>query len=119
MSFTDKQEDAKGKSKLAAFLLSFFLGALGVDWFYLCNGDAAYIVAGVFKLLTLGMFDSSILLLRFLIQSSSSHIRNMPKLKTYYFHPLGMLGIWWLVDWIRILADSFPDGNGDPLNNDM
>ena len=49
------------------FLLSFFLGALGVDWFYLCNGDAAYIVAGVFKLLTLGIFYSSILLLRFLI----------------------------------------------------
>lgn len=23
--------------------------------------------------------------------------------------------IWWFVDWIRVLADSFPDGNGVPL----
>ena len=30
-----------------------------------------------------------------------------------------IIGIWWLVDWIRILADSFPDGNGIPLRNDM
>jgi len=24
----------------------------------------------------------------------------------------GMLGIWYIVDWIRVLADAFPDGNG-------
>ncbi|UJR07562.1 hypothetical protein I4U23_011850 [Adineta vaga] len=65
------------KSKLAAFLLSFFLGGLGADWFYLSVGSAGYIVAGVFKLLT-----------------------------------LGGLGIWWLVDWIRILTNSFLDGQG-------
>jgi len=28
---------------------------------------------------------------------------------------LGFLGIWWLADWIRILAGTFPDGNGMPL----
>jgi TM2 domain-containing membrane protein YozV len=65
------------KSKLAAFLLSFFLGGLGADWFYLSVGNAGYIVAGVFKLLT-----------------------------------LGGIGIWWLVDWIRILTNSFLDGQG-------
>jgi len=31
----------------------------------------------------------------------------------------GGLGIWWLVDWIRVLADTFPDGNGLALKNDM
>merc|ERR1712080_26411 len=47
-------EAGKGKSKLVAFLLSFFLGEFGVDWFYLSNGSAGYIVAGIFKLITLG-----------------------------------------------------------------
>ena len=28
---------------------------------------------------------------------------------------LGFAGIWWLVDWIRILADGFADGNGVAL----
>ncbi len=65
------------KSKLTAFLLSFFLGFFGADWFYLSVGNGGYIAAGVFKLLT-----------------------------------FGGLGIWWLVDWIRILANAFSDGQG-------
>lgn len=28
---------------------------------------------------------------------------------------LGGIGIWWLVDWIRILCNSFNDGQGQPL----
>ena len=28
-------------------------------------------------------------------------------------------GLWWLVDWIRVLDDTFYDGNGNPLMNDM
>ena len=68
------------KSKLAAFLLSFFIGGFGADWFYLSVGNGGYIAAGVFKLLT-----------------------------------LGGLGIWWLVDWIRILTNSFLDGQGFSL----
>lgn len=70
----------KQKNKLTAFLLSIFVGWFGADWFYLARGHAAYIVAGIFKLLT-----------------------------------AGGLGVWWLVDWIRILTDSFSDGNGVPL----
>jgi hypothetical protein len=31
----------------------------------------------------------------------------------------GALGIWSCVDWIRVLTNSFPDGNGAPLFNDM
>ena len=69
-------------SKLTAFLVSFFVGFLGVDWFVLAKGNAGYIVAGVFKLLTGGMG-----------------------------------GIWWLIDWIRILCDTFYDGNGYPLGS--
>lgn len=28
---------------------------------------------------------------------------------------LGMVGIWWTVDWIRVVADGFLDGNGVEL----
>ena len=70
------------KPKLTTFLLSFFVGVFGVDWFYLSLGNAAYIIAGVIKLLT-----------------------------------FGGLGIWWLVDWIRILVNAFYDGNGLPLRD--
>ena len=41
-------------SILEAFLLSMFVGGFGVDWFVLAKGHAGYIVAGVFKLLTVG-----------------------------------------------------------------
>jgi hypothetical protein len=74
----------QGKSKLTAFLLSSFVGVLGVDWFYLSNGDAGYIIAGIFKLIT-----------------------------------GGGLGFWCIVDWFRILTDSFPDGNGMELYGDF
>ena len=48
--------DQGGKSKWVAFILSLLLGEFGADWFFLSNGDAGYIVAGIFKLLTLGGF---------------------------------------------------------------
>ena len=72
------------KSELVAFLLSFFIGVFGADWFYLCKGNGLWIFAGIMKLLTLGFF-----------------------------------GIWWLVDWIRILCGAFGDGNGYALNMNM
>jgi TM2 domain-containing membrane protein YozV len=28
---------------------------------------------------------------------------------------IGGCGLWWFIDWIRILADAFDDGNGMPL----
>jgi hypothetical protein len=73
--------DYQQKSKLAAFILSFFLGGLGADWYYLSVGNGGYIAAGVFKMLT-----------------------------------LGGIGIWWLVDWIRILTNAFFDGQGYSLS---
>ncbi len=42
------------KSKLVAFLLSFFCGLFGVDWFYLSNGSGGMICAGISKILTGG-----------------------------------------------------------------
>jgi hypothetical protein len=67
-------------TELEAFLLSFFLGYLGIDWFILAKGSGLYIGLGVLK-----------------------------------FFTGGGCGIWWLVDWIRILCGAFPDGLGQPL----
>ena len=79
--YTDDQDGTpcvvEMKNKVTALLLSLIVGSFGADWFYLSKGAAGYIVAGIFKLIT-----------------------------------LGGLGVWWLVDWIRILCDSFPDSDG-------
>ena len=72
-----EKEKEERKDKIVVFLLSFFVGFFGVDWFYLSDGNGGYIVAGIFKILT-----------------------------------LGGLGLWWLIDWIRVLADAFPYANG-------
>lgn len=72
----------KQKSGLVAFLLSFFIGCLGADWFYLYvpGGPGGYIAGGFFKLIT-----------------------------------LGGLGIWALIDWIRVAAGAFSDSYGVAL----
>ena len=75
--------ESRPKSKLVAFLLSFFLGCCGADLFYLSAGSSDYICLGVLKLLT-----------------------------------CGVSGIWWLFDWISILTDSLPDGQGRQLDKD-
>jgi hypothetical protein len=46
--------DYKLKSKLVAFLLSFFVGGFGVDYFYLSMGKFHYIGCGIGKMFTCG-----------------------------------------------------------------
>jgi len=91
------------KSKLTAFLVSFFVGSLGVDWFYLCKGNAGYIIAGIIKLLLALCFTSS----------------GKSKNKYHCGISVTCVGIWWLVDWIRILCNAFPDGDGQLLYGNM
>jgi hypothetical protein len=74
----------KQKGKLETFLISFFVGILGIDWFFLSDGTALYIGLGILK-----------------------------------FFTIGGCGAWSIVDWIRVLADAFPDGNGYPLYQNM
>lgn len=98
------------KSKLTAFLLSFLIGNFGADWFYLAQGNALYIIAGIFKLLAACGCCSIIF----------SACTECCKDLAPCFGCLSMIwscggGIWWVVDWIRILADAFPDGNGVSL----
>jgi len=63
---------------LTVFLLSLFLGELGVDRFYVGK-----IGTGVVKLLT-----------------------------------LGGCGVWWLIDWILILAEKFTDKDGNIIKKE-
>lgn len=73
---TETNTNVSDKSYVTAILLSFFLGGLGVDRFYL-----GYNGLGVAKLLT-----------------------------------LGGLGIWALIDFIRIILKQIPDAQGRPLS---
>ncbi|CAF1173986.1 unnamed protein product [Adineta ricciae] len=98
------------KSKWTAFLLSLFVGSFGADWFYLSRSTAKYIVAGVFKILVSCGCCCSMLAAGCGKESSIGA----------FFRCLRVLAgiassIWWLTDWIRILAGSFPDGNGIAL----
>ena len=52
-TLTDKLCGYKQREKVTAFLISIFVGVTGADWFYLARGNIAYIVAGVFKLITM------------------------------------------------------------------
>ena len=103
----------KQKTKLEAFLFSFFLGGVGVDWFVLSRGKGAYIAAGVFKLL---MSFGCCIGIPCLIAGSIRDSKSWAAMGTAA-SCLFSFGapIWCLVDWIRVLADAFKDGNGAPL----
>lgn len=112
--WTTENDDApcgyEQKSKWTAFLLSFFIGNLGADWFYLSNGHAGYIVAGVFKLIISCCCCGS-------ARHTSS--KGTDETSAAGIGITSLIGcgssIWWLVDWIRILVAKFPDGNGVSL----
>jgi TM2 domain-containing membrane protein YozV len=94
------------RSKLIAFLVSFFVGSLGVDWFYLSCGNAGYIVAGVFKLLLACGCCGGWPLVAFGAARDSTKLVNMGRMANSLFS-LGSF-VWWIVDWARILTEKFP-----------
>jgi TM2 domain-containing membrane protein YozV len=73
-----KQSSDVSSKWLTVFLLSLFLGELGVDRFYVGK-----IGTGVAKLLT-----------------------------------AGGCGVWWLIDWIMILAEKFTDKDGNIIKKE-
>jgi len=96
VTLAEVPEDYWQQSQLTAFLISFFVGEFGIDWFVLSRGNGWYIVAGIFKIF-IGGGGISI--------SAQGRSR----------WGITGIGLWWLIDWIRILANAFPDGNGVPL----
>ncbi|UJR23795.1 hypothetical protein I4U23_026772 [Adineta vaga] len=101
------------RTKLTAFLLSFFVGIFGIDWFILSRGQTEYIIAGIIKLLiSFGcIIGWPIIILH--LSKKKSGIVTIPNMINVSLSVTSFL--WWLTDWIRILADVFYDGNGAPL----
>lgn len=101
------------RTKLSAFLVSFFVGILGIDWFLLSRGNPGYIVAGMIKMIiSLGFCFGWV----FIVRNASRKDRK--QLFVGYVISIVLTAtsiIWWLTDWIRVLADVFYDGNGAPL----
>ena len=103
----------KGSSKLVAFLLSFFVGGFGADWFYLSRGDADFIIIGILK-----CFITGILPFFLFCCGMSCYAINPDEDGVFWWvglfcvTPLLALliitgSIWWLVDWIRIISGSW------------
>lgn len=101
------------RSKLTAFLVSFFVGTLGVDWFYLSRGNPGYVIAGIIKLL---ISSACFIGWPFIFIGSEKKSRQFivtGNVVNIIFTIASAL--WWLTDWIRVLADVFYDGNGVTL----
>lgn len=103
------------RSKTAAVLISIYFGIFGVDWFYLSRGNSVYIVIGICKLLiSCGCCSGWPILTLSARQLSSTTVR-IGYIFSTLFTLLSLL--WWVIDWTRILANKFPDGNGLELKH--
>ena len=128
----------EGKSKLVAFLLSFFVGGFGADWFYLSRGDAGFVIIGILKCLITGVLPFLIFCCWMCCFATVFLFKDDAKddddetvctccacVGIVCATPLIILliitgSIWWLVDWIRIIAGSWEkDGMGLFLFIDM
>lgn len=108
--YNNEQCSYKQSSKIIAFILSFLGGSVGIDWFVLSRRDSLYILCGILKfLISAGCCIWSPLAAR-------SNSKTATTAASCLSVSLTMIAfIWWLVDWSRILFNSFPDGNGAPL----
>jgi hypothetical protein len=100
----------KQASKFSSFLTSLLIGGAGIDWFILSRKSSLYILTGLLKLL---ISIASYIWTAFAVinKTESSMI-----VASCFSCNLSLIAIiWWIVDWIRILLNKFPDGNGAPL----
>jgi hypothetical protein len=93
-----------------AFIISFIMGIVGIDWFFLSRKESLYILCGILKLLVVaGCCIWSPL-------AAKSKSKNATTAASCLSVSLAFISfIWWTIDWIRILLNSFPDGSGAPL----
>ena len=91
-------------------MTSLFVGGAGIDWFVLARGNTLYILTGLVKLL-ISIAASVWTVFAIINKTEASMI-----VASCFSMNLILIGvIWWMVDWIRILLNKFPDGNGAPL----
>jgi hypothetical protein len=91
-------------------MISLFSGGAGIDWFILSRKNVLYILTGLLKFLIL------------IAACIWNRLALINKAKTSII-VAGCFGIilslisiiWWFTDWMRILLNNFPDGNGAPL----
>ena len=101
------------RTKLAAFLLSFFLGIFGIDWFVLSRANSRFLLAGTMKLLlTIGCAIGWPTLI-IIVPKTKSHLVSILTGINVLLTVTSF--VWWLTDWVRILANVFSDGHGAPL----
>lgn len=101
------------RTKLTAFLVSFFVGILGIDWFVLSRGQGGYIVAGIFKMIISFGCITAWPLIIIVISRKKPRLLFSTQIIAVVLSLTSF--IWWLTDWIRVLANVFYDGNGAPL----
>ena len=118
-STTDKAEeeapdDVEQRSKLIAFLLSFFLGGFGAEWFYLSRGFQTYILVGIVKFLLVSL--AGFCFFSFNLKMCKCDVGALVPclwiVRLFIF-------LWWVVDWARVLTNTFPDGSGMELLQDL
>lgn len=126
MDFEGKPCNYELKKQSTAFLLSFFVGWSGADWFYLAKGNTGYNAVGAIKLIictvsftsTLGIIGiKRITSLRKKLQLEKSFKIMFSLLLYVWLNSTLATFVWWLVDWCRVLNDVFKDGNGMSLKN--
>ena len=92
----------KLQEKGLAVFISFLVGILGADWFFLSKGNRDYILIGFIKLYV-----------------TLANLFVLPHAATDYEYTMRTClfagFVWWLVDWIRIVSGSFSSGDGFPL----
>ncbi len=110
VDYDDKMCNYQQFKKFDIFLISVCSGMFGTDWFYLSRGSYWYIGIGCIKTATAVIVIGN---LCWLIRSSS---RRKWIIFSLTLSLLGWISMW-ATDWIRVLFNIFPDGNGIALNN--
>jgi len=112
VNFNDDFCNYKQKKQLVAFLLSFFLGEFGAEWFYVGDGNAKYDGIGAFKCLLF------VLAMVFICISGCCSINNnngaSAVMVTLCVLTWLAMVVWYFTDFVRIATD--PCNMKDPNN---
>jgi hypothetical protein len=100
----------KQNSKMTALVSSFTLGFTGIDWFVLSRKNSIYILCGILKFLVL---TGCCIWGPLAATSTNEEAKTMASCLSVILTMISCS--WWVIDWIRILFNAFPDGNGAPL----
>ena len=139
VDYTGEACSKKGKSMVSAFLISFFFGGLGADWFYMSSGDPVYILIGCVKLIILFLLPLSLcwiwklgILSKWILDSytyTETDKSGCVWILLFWIMP-GILviicltgSVWWVVDWARVVDEGrmikWTDGQGVALFIDL